>query len=536
MSVSEKVFLRKASGLVREISLIDVLFYNVAQVGAGIGIAYIVLLLPAFYAGSDMALSSAICLAGTLFTCLVYALLSIAMPRSGGDYVFNSRIIHPAIGFTLNWNFVIWEIFYVGWSAGAFAFLGLSALFTFMGLLTGNPSLMDYATFVSYPTGFFIIGTIILIIFALLLIVGTKKYFIVTNAMMIVSLISIFSCIILTALSSQEYFILRFNSFAKAYTTSPNPYNAVIEAAAQTGGPIGVNFDWEMTLRSIVWPAMYLLFSGLSSIFAGEIKEAKKNQLYGTIGSVLLSGFLLISLGFLAAKTFGYDFLAAVGWNYYNNPSALPLPTGITPWYSLFVSMLTDNALLITIILVGFAFWAVYWTGVCALYATRSMLAWAFDRLTPAKIGHVSPRFRTPTVATIVTFIIAEIFLALYAFTPYFAVLSGFLGLTLTFIVTSIAAIIFPFTKKSIYEKSPVNYRVGKIPLISICGVISLIFTVYTEYLLIIDDIAGANTLVNICLVSGLLIFGLIYFYLMRHYRKKQGIDIDLAYKEIPIE
>lgn len=536
MGAAEKVFLRKASGLVREISLTDVLFYNIAQVGAGIGIAYMVLLLPAFYPGSDIALSSAICLAGTIFTCLVYALLSIAMPRSGGDYVFNSRIIHPTVGFALNWNFVIWEIFYVGWSAGAFAFLGLSALFTFLGLLTGNPVLMDYAAFAGSPIGYFAIGTIVLIIFALLLIVGTKKYFLVTNTMMVVSLISIFLCIILTAINSKEYFIQRFNSFAAAYTTSPDPYNAVIEAAAQTGGPIGVTFNWEMTLLSVVWPAMYLLFSGLSSIFAGEIKEAKKNQLYGTTGSVLLSGFLLISLGFLASRTFGYEFLAAVGWNYYMNPTALPLPAGVTPWYSLFVSMLTDNILLITIILVGFAFWAVYWTGVCAVYATRSMLAWAFDRLTPAKLGHVSPRFRTPTVAVAITFIVAEIFLALYAFTPYFAVLSGFLGLTLTFIVTSIAAIIFPFSKKSIYEKSPVKYKVGGVPVISICGIISLIFTVYVEYLLIIDSTAGANTPVNVSLVSGLLILGLIYFYLVRYYRKRQGIDIDLAYKEIPIE
>jgi len=167
---STGVFLRKASGLVRDASTFDVIVYNFAQVGAGIGIAYIVLLFPAYYYGADMALSSLITLIGCIFTCLVYSLLSIAMPRSGGDYVFNSRITHPALGFALNWNFVIWELFYVGWGGSAFAFLGLSALFATLGSVTGDPAWAAYATYASEPMGYFLIGTVVLVFFGLIMI------------------------------------------------------------------------------------------------------------------------------------------------------------------------------------------------------------------------------------------------------------------------------------------------------------------------------------------------------------------------------
>ena len=529
---STGVFLRKASGLVRDASTFDVIVYNFAQVGAGIGIAYIVLLFPAYYYGADMALSSLITLIGCIFTCLVYSLLSIAMPRSGGDYVFNSRITHPALGFALNWNFVIWELFYVGWGGGAFAFLGLSALFATLGSVTGDPAWAAYATYASEPMGYFLIGTVVLVFFGLIMIWGTKKYFRVAAVMFFIAMASIFLCIAILGSNTQASFAATFNAFAK----SPTAYQDVISTAAGLGFTPGTRSNWYATTMSVVWPAMYLLFSALSAIFAGEIKEIKRSQIYGTMGSVLLSGIMLVVMGYLAGAVFGYDFLGASTWLYYAGSPALPLPPLVTPWYAWFVSLLTDNVAVIVVILFGFALWCAYWIGVCGIYATRSMLAWSFDRLTPGPLGYVSPRFRTPVAAIALSWVIAWIFLALYAFTPYFAVLSGFLGLVLTFILTSFSALIFPFRLREIYERSPIKYEIAGVPVITICGAISLVFTCFVEYLLFIDNNAAVNTPVNMGLVFGLLVLGVIYFYAARYYRKKQGVNVDLAYREIPIE
>ena len=38
---------------------------------------------------------------------LIFASLTSVMPRSGGDYVFTSRILHPALGWMESWTLVI---------------------------------------------------------------------------------------------------------------------------------------------------------------------------------------------------------------------------------------------------------------------------------------------------------------------------------------------------------------------------------------------------------------------------------------------
>ena len=41
---------------------------------------------------------------------LIFASLTSVMPRSGGDYVFTSRIVHPFLGWLESWTLVIASI------------------------------------------------------------------------------------------------------------------------------------------------------------------------------------------------------------------------------------------------------------------------------------------------------------------------------------------------------------------------------------------------------------------------------------------
>ncbi|MCR6691867.1 MAG: APC family permease, partial [archaeon YNP-LCB-003-016] len=94
-----EVFLRKATGLVREASLFDVLSLFVMWGGPTMGVYYLATWglwcapLGDWYIAL---LISSIFLVGAG---LCWAFMATTMPRSGGDYVFTSRIIHPGVGF-----------------------------------------------------------------------------------------------------------------------------------------------------------------------------------------------------------------------------------------------------------------------------------------------------------------------------------------------------------------------------------------------------------------------------------------------------
>src|SRR3954463_14191712 len=105
-----QVFARNATGLRREASARDIFIYNTNNQNVGIGVTFMVLLIPALYVGGSMV--TATILAGILALPMagVYAYFAAAMPRSGGDYIYISRTLHPFLGFLSSWNWVIWLV------------------------------------------------------------------------------------------------------------------------------------------------------------------------------------------------------------------------------------------------------------------------------------------------------------------------------------------------------------------------------------------------------------------------------------------
>ena len=237
----------------------------------------------------------------------------------------------------------------------------------------------------------------------------------------------------------------------------------------------------------------------------------------------------------LVERVFGYGFLGALTYLLFIKPEAYPLP--VLHWYTFLASLLTDNILLIILINIGQICWILSWLPGIMLYCTRLTLAWAFDRIAPEPLGYVSLRFHTPTISTIVAAIGGIVCLFLGAFVPGFATLVGCLGLALALDVVALTGILWPFVNKEMFERSPAaKYKIGKVPAISIIGTLAFLTTAFVTYLFLIDDIQGANTPLNLSVVFGTFIFALIIYYAMRAYRKRQGIDIDLAFKEIPPE
>ncbi|MGI0080865.1 MAG: APC family permease, partial [Nitrososphaerales archaeon] len=104
------MFRRKSTGLVREGRWIDSFIFNSS---ASWLFGPLVFAISALYwlNGADLLSAEGIALIFALAIAAMYAILTAVMPRSGGDYVFNSRILHPSIGFGFNFSLTVWQLF-----------------------------------------------------------------------------------------------------------------------------------------------------------------------------------------------------------------------------------------------------------------------------------------------------------------------------------------------------------------------------------------------------------------------------------------
>src|SRR3954466_13988634 len=104
-------FTRNATGLVREVSATDALIMNTIGMNVAVGSVFLFLQAPALFPRGSMLLAVIIGTVLMAFTLLwVYSGRAAAMPRSGGDYVFVSRALHPFLRRALSWSQGIWLI------------------------------------------------------------------------------------------------------------------------------------------------------------------------------------------------------------------------------------------------------------------------------------------------------------------------------------------------------------------------------------------------------------------------------------------
>ena len=112
---SRNLFVRNATGLVRELSAFDAFNLVFSAVLIPVGITEVMSFTPTFWPHANMLLSFLLA-TPLVATCgLVYLYFTIIMPRSGGDYVWVSRTLNPFLGFFTNFSitfvFLTWIAF-----------------------------------------------------------------------------------------------------------------------------------------------------------------------------------------------------------------------------------------------------------------------------------------------------------------------------------------------------------------------------------------------------------------------------------------
>jgi amino acid transporter len=282
--------------------------------------------------------------------------------------------------------------------------------------------------------------------------------------------------------------------------------------------------------------ALSIMFAMFSQYAGGELKNFKRNVPVSILGTLVLGALGMFLMGLVAAKTWGYDFLGSLHFLHYEAADAYPL--AVPPSYVFLTSICTQNKPLIAIIGTGFTLWSIAAIIFNHLVNSRCIFSWSFDRIFPRKFSEVNDRLHSPIWAILLSFVVAEAFLIYYSFRSTVTFLAGTtLGYMLAFATTAVAGIVFPYKLKKLYNESPAKINIFGVPLIVIAGVIVILWFVYMIYTFLVNPVFGANAPEGLFFMLFLWVIGFVLFYIAKLIRKKsEGIDIDLAYKELPPE
>jgi APA family basic amino acid/polyamine antiporter len=519
---------------VKQLSALDA----IAVVLSGMGLLYVfnvTVYTPAFYPNANPLLTNLTGLLLSLPIAAMYALMAIAVARTGGDYVWVSRTISPSVGFVTNFTITVISLSFIGIVTPQAVQWSFAEAFYDLGILNKDQGMLNLATYLQGQAPAFWITAQLILITGLVVILSVRlstaivRYWtyiaIIIGAVFVVTVVSV----------GASGFAGNFNAL------SGSNYNDVITAGQQAGAGAGQPplFSFDSLYAGVIGALSYLAFF-YPAYFAGEIKQNRRTQLLAQIGSLIIYG--LFTTVIIAAEYFGEGpaFVNAMASLWVTGSSKLPYLT--TPLASGLSIYWTQNPVLVTLFNLGYAGTILAMDVAIFFTLARNLFAWSFDRVMPTHFADVNDRTHTPIKATVVMIVIALIYayVAVYQFGLLSALFSyGVAGIFLAFIIVAIAAIVFPYRRKILFENADplAKKKLAGIPLLSILGVLSIIASLIVVYSVILPAI-GTSSFLSV-LVEGIIptfIIGAVVFAIAYALRKGQGLDLSMVGKEIPPE
>jgi amino acid transporter len=468
----------------------------------------------------------------------MYAFLAMTMPRSGGDYVWVSRILHPAIGFAQSLVIVVAGLFWFGITPGIWVLM-LRNMISLGGAMAGNVGVINFANVFAIPWMLSAIGILLALFFIFVLFFGQKAYFKIQTSLLVFVFFTIGLFVALSLLTDHATFITRFNNLAWYLTGDHNYAQTLLnQATSDTLLPIpqlsGGPWIWAtlLVMPMAFWSIGYPYFS---TYIAGEWKEAKMTALVSCLGGLAICVIVILAAMASILRVAGEPLVQALADGYYGHPNTY---FGIAPYAYLYSAGVTDNLAIFGIMCAGTIAMAVLSVFVALYPLTRCIFAWAFDRVVPEKLGSVSPKYHIPIPAILLSGIGGIIVVLIYQY-AYGLVLELTISIIIStvifsFTMVALTAIVLPWRRKEIYETSPIQYRFLGFPVISLLGIVDLIFLSFLGYSYVSVSAFGSFDWGSYEFFLVLFCLGIIGYFVSRAYRKRQKIDLDLTFREIP--
>jgi len=418
-----------------------------------------------------------------------------------------------------------------------------------LGVVTKNAGLINAGNAVSGSdvTGqwwTFGLGALLIVILAVTMSLGTKASFRLQNVCWIIASIGTFLAFAALLFGSRTDFTAHFNGFAQPFTHQANSYQFIQSAAAKAGFAFTGDHPFSSTLPVVAIIMTFMMWNWWSVYIAGELKSAGKlrRQLSVMIGALVWDTLFMIIGVLLLYRSAGEQFIASINF-LTTTTSGYTLP--VQPYYNLMASIIANNPVFSLLIAVSFLFWNLPAMFPNTFMPVRTIFAWAFDRILPGRLSDVNERTHTPIPAIIVAVLIVLAILAWSVLSTTFSTLlsMGVLAGVVTILTVSVAAIAFPFRRPELFRSSPANILIGRIPLLLIVAVLSIVVMIGLASIVLSYPALGIANAMNLpgpttgfIFMGALIIVGLLIFFIARSVRKNQGINLDLIYTELPPE
>ena len=501
-------FVRKASGLRRDVSLLDVVGLNVSNMSAGaaLGLIGYTMILTSTTVGVNLVYASIIAWAIMIPEVVVYTMMTSRISRTGGDYIWVSRVYGGFFGGALS---------FMGYTLETMAYLALIAFSTAIaigavGVQMGNMSMLPLALEGYLPganlLGQFVIGVLVFAVLIAINVLKPKLGYKVVSIAVIIGVIATFVGIF---------------SLMSAGTTGVQGYVNSLPNVTYTSvslPPTSPSFDLGGTFFIMPFFAIFTYpWLNAGPAVASEIK-GKGTLRYNVVISSIVT-LIVVTSAFAALYYAG-------GYLFVNGAFANPTMVYTYTFNFWTLAMGVSSTPIAWFIGLGWILWNVAILAYGIIVLSRYLFAQSFDRFLPEKISHVSPKYGSPTIALLVEFIGTVVLIALsaYFYGTFYSLFGAIVASMIYFLFIGIAAVLYAFK----------NEKGGAKALLSTSGVLMAIVFAYLTYQFIaFPSIWGGNYIAYGWVVASF-IAGIIIYQVSKSYYGKRGIDITLAYKELP--
>jgi amino acid transporter len=509
-------------------SPLDAFLYNFQVMNPIMGFALAFLTALMIYPGGNWLLATAIAVGFCAAEALVYAYLAACMPRSGGEYYFQARILSTATGSIFCFSAIVlggtlW-VAVTGWCA---AQLAVGPLFFTLGVALDSQGLIAAARWAQSPWGVLVLSVVVIVWSALVVILGMPTYarwqrwFSVAAGVLLIP--------VLIAL-------------LKAGDLGSLPvYREAMSQAVALGYSPDTGTFLAQTLAIIPLASYMLVYAGWSTQQAGETRDASRlpAQVFIILGAMSTAAVFSVLLGTLVAHKFGAETLGAGAFLFFEHHGQMPLPTVPFLWW-----VDISPAARVFGVVVALFLNALFWMNAPnpTLAASRVLMAMSSDRILPRWVGHLNATTKAPVKAITLFSVMCALPCAAYAFTSYWRLTLNTVALVniLAFAVTCATGAAFPFVRRELYRETAASrYEFLGVPVITIAGTAFVAFTAWivARYTVDFGLSLGLGLVVPIIATLGLYAasFG-VYLVSGLYRRARAGTELEVWFTESPLE